>query len=158
MRSGHITTQMDAYLEGLLDPASQEQLQQHAAVCGPCRRALQQAQEARQYVAWLRPTEAPPVPGPDFYARVQQSIEKRLSRNWFEVLGEAMRPRLAYPIIILALLTAAWTLTSDVREPEEGLAAIEYPATEFAQMAFTMSDRELSEDLVMMNLVDLPLE
>ena len=154
----HIHDQLDAYLEELLDPGSQGLFDRHVAGCDSCRTALIAARETRQYVNWLLPTEAAPVPTPDFYFRLQRSIDKRLSRNWFENLAGAMRPRLAYPLIFLGLLATAWTITSDTREPTEGLAAIEYPATEFAQMAFTTADRELSEDLVMMNLVDLPFE
>jgi hypothetical protein len=89
---------------------------------------------------------------------VEQSIERRLTRNWFDSLGAVMRPRLAYPLLFLGLLAAAWTLTSDIREPEEGMTAIEYPSAEFAQMSFTTADHDQSEDLVMMNLVEMPEE
>jgi len=156
--TAHVIHQLDAYLERMLDPHTLAQFDQHVASCRSCRNAWIAAREARQCIEWLKPTEAPPMPGPEFYVRVQQSIDKRLSRSWFENLGAAMRPRLAYPLIFLSLLTAAWTLTSEVREPEEGLSAIEYPAAEFSQMAYTTSDIEASEDLVMMNLVDLPTQ
>jgi hypothetical protein len=155
---GHIHDQLDAYLEGMLDPASQGCFDRHVAGCRPCQNALTQARNARLCLDWLIPEEAAPVPPADFYCRVEQSIESRLSHNWFENLAGAMRPRLAYPLMFLLFLTAAWTVTYEAPEPEEGLAAIEYPATEFAEMAFTTADRELSEDLVMMNLVDLPLQ
>lgn len=158
MMMDHIHDQLDAYLEGLLDTGSQRLFDRHVAGCDSCRTALTQARETRQYMTWLLPTEAAPLPTPDFYSRLQWSIDKRLSRNWFENLAGAMRPRLAYPLIILGLLATAWTITSDPREPTEGLAAIEYPATEFAQMAFTTADHELSDDMVMMNLVELPVE
>jgi len=153
---GHIHDRLDAYLEGLLDSASQERFSVHVAGCRSCRNAVVAAQDARQCLDWLRPEEATPVPGPDFYNCLEQSIDKRLSRNWFENLAGAMRPRLAYPLVILALLAVAWTYTTEPPPASEGLAAIEYPATEFAEMAFTTADRELSQDLVMMNLVELP--
>jgi Putative zinc-finger len=156
--SSHIHNSLDAYLERMLDPVSEDQFDRHVAGCRSCRKALIAAREARQYIDWLLPTDPAPVPGPDFFYRVEQSIEKRVSRNWFENLAGAIRPRLAYPLLFLGLLAAAWTLTYNAPEPEEGLAAIEYPAAEFAQMAYTTSDRELSEDLVMMNLVELPVE
>jgi hypothetical protein len=155
---GHIHDQLDAYLEGLLDSASQEWFDQHLAGCRACRNALIQVREARMCLDWLIPEEAPPVPSADFYFRVEQSIENRLSRNWFDTLAGVMRPSLAYPLLFLVVLAAAWTVTYEAPRPEEGLAAIEYPATEFAQMAFTTADHELSEDLVMMNLVDLPIQ
>jgi Putative zinc-finger len=155
----HIQDRLDAYLEGMLDSSSREFVELHVAGCGSCRRALVEARQASQCIGWLLPAEATPVPGPDFYYRVERSIDRRISRNWFENLAGAMRPRLVYPLIFLGLLVAAWTLTSSkAPQPEEGLAAIEYPTTEFAQMAFTSADPQLSEDLVMMNLVDLPIE
>lgn len=156
--SAHIQDRLDAYLEQMLDSASLELFERHVAECGSCRKRLTAAREARQYIGWLLPAEPAPVPGPDFYYRVERSIDRRISRNWFENLAGAIRPRLVYPLIFLGLLTAAWTLTYEPPAPEEGLAAIEYPTTEFAQMAFTSADRELSEDMVMMNLVDLPIE
>lgn len=155
---GHIQDRLDAYLEELLDSASQERFERHVADCGSCQKSLAAAREARQYINWLGPAGTAPIPGPDFFYRVEQAIDRRISRNWFENLAGAMRPRLVYPLIFLALLAAAWTLTSDRPQPEEGLAAIEYPTTEFAQMAFTTADPQVSEDLVMMNLVDLPIE
>ena len=154
----HIREWLEAYLEGVLDPVSQDGFDRHVAQCGSCRKALDAALNARQCLDWLVPAEAPPVPGPEFYARVERSIERRLARNWFDSLGAVMQPRLAYPLLVLGLLAAAWTFTYDNREPEEGLAAIEYPAAEFAQMSITMADHDRSEDLVMMNLVEVPEE
>lgn len=152
----HIQDRLDAYLEEMLDSGTQAAFDLHVGKCGSCRRAVKAAREVRQCLNWLVPAEAPPVPGPEFYARVEQSIGRRLSRNWFDALGAAMRPRLAYPLLFLGLLTAAWTFTSDIREPEEGMTEIEYPSAEFAQMSYTTADHDLSEDLVMMNLVELP--
>jgi predicted anti-sigma-YlaC factor YlaD len=154
----HIQDRLDAYLEAMLDSGTHSAFDRHLAECGACRRAVKAAREARQCLDWLVPAEAPPVPGPEFYARVEQSIERRLARNWFDALGAAMRPRLAYPLLFLGLMAAAWTFTSDIREPEEGLTAIEYPSAEFAQMSFTTADHDQSEDLVMMNLVAMPEE
>ena len=156
----HIIERLDAYLEGLLDPATVAELEFHTARCGSCRMALEAARDSQQCMAWLLPIEAPPEPGPDFYVRVEQSIEQRLARNWFYALAAAMHPRLAYPLVFLALLVAAWGLTNEgmVLEAEEALVVMEYPATEFAQMAVTGADREFGEDLVMMNLMELPEE
>src|SRR5262249_39272696 len=107
----------------------------------------------------LLPLDAPPTPGPGFYASVEKSIERRMAWNWFDSLGAVLRPRLVYPLLFLGLLAAAWTLTSEgVREPDEGLTAIEYPTAEFAQMKFTTADHDVSEDMVMNNLVELPAE
>jgi hypothetical protein len=154
----HIQDRLDAYLDQMLDPGSLELFDRHVSDCRSCRKAVAAARKARQCLDWLAPEEQAPVPGSEFFYRVERSIEQRVSRNWFEALAGAMQPRLVYPLVFLGLLTAAWTLTYELPQPEEGLAAIEYPATEFAEMAFTTTDRELSDDLVMMNLVDLPIE
>jgi len=154
----HIKNQLDAYLDGLVDPATHADMDRHIVQCGSCRRAFEAARGARRCMDLLMPVEAPPEPGPGFYARLEQSIERRMARNWFDSLGAVMRPRLVYPLLFLGLLAAAWTLTSDVREPDEGLTAIEYPAAEFAQMTFTTAEHDVSEDMVMMNLVELPTE
>ena len=158
MMKAHVVDQLDAYFEELLDAQSAEYFRDHVAECRSCSRAFAEAQESRLCMDWLAPQEAPPVPGPEFYVRVERSIEKRLTRNWFENLAGAMRPRLAYPLAFLMLLAVAWTYTAQSREPEEGLAAIEYPTTEFTQMSYTTSDIMASEDLVLSNLVELPSE
>jgi anti-sigma factor RsiW len=154
----HIKNQLDEYLDGLLDSATHAEMERHIARCGSCRKAVEAAQETRQCMDLLMPIETPPVPGPEFYVRVEQSIERRLAWNWFDALGAAMRPRLVYPLLFLGLLAVAWAWTNNVREPDEGLTAIEYPTAEFAQMSFTTADHDVSEDMVMTNLVELPLQ
>ena len=154
--SEHIGNRLDAYLEGMLDTVAAEQLEQHFARCGNCQRSVMAARKARGLLGWLVPAESPPEPGPGFYLRVEEAIERRLARNWFENLGAALRLRLVYPLVFLGLLVVVWTFTAQHRDPEEGLTAIEYPTTEFAQIAFTTADHDQSEDLVMRNLVALP--
>lgn len=154
----HARDQMDDYLRGLLTPAERECFARHVALCPSCQGALEESTDARQCLEWLAPTEAPPEPGPDFYFRVQQSIEHRFSQGWFNTLAASLRPRLAYPLVFLVLLLVAWALTYETREADDGLLAMEFPAAEFAQMSFSdvSADRSVSQDLVMMNLVELP--
>jgi hypothetical protein len=156
----HIVERLEAYLEQTLEPAGQLHFERHVARCGSCRAALEAEREARRCMNWLLPTEAPPQPGPDFYVRVQQSIDDRLSLDWFSALAAAMRPKLAYPMIFLLLLAGAWNYTYDsaVAAPpvEEGLTAMEFPAQEFTDLSFSHLEREASEDVVMMSLVALP--
>ena len=154
----HVRDQVDDYLRDVLDPGARGDFERHIAGCPSCQRAVETALDTRQYFQWLAPTEAPPEPGPDFYFRVRASIDQRLARSWLESLAAAMRPHLAYPLLLLGLLLVAWALTYQSREVEEGLVAMEYPATEFAQMSSVYVDRTISQDLIMMNLVELPEE
>jgi hypothetical protein len=159
----HILEHLDAYLEQTLQPSAQAELERHVAYCATCRQALEAEREARACMTWLLASEAPPQPGPDFYVRVQQSIDQKLSQDWFSALAAAMRPRLAYPMMFLMLLAGAWSYTYDataVAAPtvEDGFTAMEFPAAEFTDLAFSHLEREASEDVVMTSLVSLPEE
>jgi hypothetical protein len=154
----HVRDQVDEYLGRLLDPATQASFERHLGVCPGCQEALKAAQEARQCIDWLVPTEAPPQPGPNFYHRVAQSIEQKRAYGWFGTLAMTMRPRLAYPLVVLGLLLVAWTFTYEARVADDGLVAMEYPASEFAQMTFSDADEVSGQDLVMRTLVELPEE
>ena len=154
----HVQEQLDDYLAKLLDSAAHANFERHVAICSDCKDALTAAREARQCMEWLAPTEAPPQPGPDFYYRITQSIEQKRTYGWFGTLAATMRPRLAYPLAFLGLLLVAWTLTYDSRDAEDGLIAMEYPASEFARMTFSDADEALGQDLVMRTLVELPEE
>jgi len=133
-------------------------LECHIAHCPSCRQALTAAREARLCLGWLVPQDAPPQPGPDFYYRVQQSIERERLGGWFSSVAAAMRLRLAYPLAALCLLLVAWSLTFQGREsfPYDGLAETEYAAAEFARMSFSYGDQ--AQELVMMTLVGTPEE
>ena len=161
--AGHIVERLEAYLEGRLDSAALAEVERHISHCRSCREALEAEREVRQCMDWLVPTEAPPQPGPDFYVRVEQSIDHRLSQDWFSALGAVMRPRFAYPMFFLLLLAGAWSYTDSTSVQftppvEEGLTAMEFPAADFTDLAFSHLEREDSEDVVMTNLVAAPGE
>jgi len=154
----HVRDQVDDYLRDVLDRGARQGFERHITGCPACQRAVETALDTRQYFQWLAPMDAPPEPGPDFYFRVRASIDQKLARSWLGSLAAAMRPRLAYPLLLLGLLLVAWALTYESREVEEGLVAMEYPATEFVQMSSLEVERSVSQDLIMMNLVELPEE
>ena len=149
---------IEDYLSETLEPARRADLERHVAHCRSCQQALAAAQESRLCLEWLAPEDAPPQPGPDFYYRVQQSIERERLGGWFSSLAAAMRWRLAYPLAVLCLLLLAWSLTLDGRDSlaYDGLAETEYPAAEFAQMSFSHGDQ--AQELVMVTLVCAPEE
>ncbi len=149
---------IEDYLSETLEPARRTDLERHMANCPSCQQALTAAQEARLCLDWLMPVEAPPQPGPDFYYRVQRSIERERQGSWFASLEAAMRWRLAYPLGVLCLLLVAWSLTFEGRDSfaYDGLAETEYPAAEFSQMSFSHGDQ--AQELVMVTLVGVPEE
>lgn len=155
--ANHIHDQLDHYLRDVLEPAARGQFDAHIEACGRCRQLVSEALEADDLLGMLAPTEAPPVPGPNFYFRVQDNIDKNVSQNWFSSLAATMRFQWTYPLVVMGILVAALALTSPNQDAEEGLMAMEYPSTDFAQMSFTEAavDSNLGQDLVIMSLVDV---
>ena len=152
----HINSRLEEYLAEELPPGEQQRVREHVSRCRPCRQALEEAQSARSYLRWLVPEEPPPVPGPGFYFRVQQAIERRVEAGWFGVVARSLRPRFAYPLLLLGLLFAAWTLTFDQDPVDESIFG--FPPEQFSSNISSEADRLASRDLVMMTLVEAPEE
>ena len=148
----HINSRLEEYLAGELRPGEQERVREHLSRCRSCGQALEEAQSARSYLRWLVPEEAPPVPGPGFYVRVQQGIERRLEAGWFGTVVRSWRPRFAYPLLLLGLLFAAWILTFDLDSGDDSIFG--FPPTQFSSYISSEADRLESRDLVMMTLVE----
>ncbi len=154
----HVEGQVEDYLMEWLAPEQRREFEFHTTRCRSCAEALQHAQQARSYLECLLPDEAPPTPGPDFFWKVQRSIEQKRATGWFGALATSLHPHLAYPLLLLGLLLAAWTLTFELAEREEGLLAMEFPSALFASMSFSEDDRGAGRDRVMMTLVEMPEE
>lgn len=151
----HVREQIEDYLtERLAEPREREQFERHVGSCASCRQALREAESSYWYLQWLRPAEAPPTPGPDFYARVWQSIEQRESSGWLGNLAAAWHPQLAYPLAFLMLMLAAWTVTLPASGGEE-LTPLEAISAEFSNISFPDSDPSQNRDFVMSNLVEI---
>src|SRR3954464_2196497 len=115
MLQHHVTDQIEEYLAGELALASLRTFKQHLNHCPACTRALRDAQESQACMELLKPIEAPPAPGPDFYFKVQRSIQKRSDAGWLGNLAVLFRgPRLAYPILFLraGLVISVWSFSS----------------------------------------------
>ena len=152
----HVDELLEEYVAGELSLKEQREIRDHLHGCPSCERALAEAQNSRSYLAWLVPEEAPPVPGPGFYFRVQQAIERKEESSWLAELARSFHPRLAYPLLLLVLLSAAWTLTFEVDADDDALIVL--PPTQFSATISTEADRRVSRDLVMASLVELTEE
>jgi len=148
----HVDEQLEEYLTGELSLKEQREIREHLHCCPSCERALAETQSARSYLAWLVPDEAPPAPGPGFYFRVQQAIERKEEASWLAELTRSLQPRLAYPLLLLVLLSAAWTLTFEVDADDDALIVL--PPTQFSATISTEAERRVSRDLVMASLVE----
>jgi anti-sigma factor RsiW len=147
-----VEEQLEEYLGGELSFEDERVFEEHLQQCRACARSLAAARSSHSYMAWLVPEEAPPAPGPGFHFRVERAIERKLESSWLAQLSRSLRPRLAYPLVLLMLLSVAWTLTLEVDAEEEILAA--FPA-QFSATISSEADRIDSRDLVMATLVDL---
>ena len=85
---------------------------------------------------------------------MQEAIEKRKGDGWFSDLAAALRPRLAYPLLSLAVLLMAWTLTFRPAEGGVELLELDFPPAPFANLSLSDADSALGRDLVLMSLVD----
>ena len=147
-----VEEQLEEYLGGELSSEEERAFADHLQRCGACARSLAEARSSRSYMAWLVPEEAPPAPSPGFYFRVQRSIDRRMETSWLADLTRSLQPRLAYPLMLLMLLSAAWTLSLEVDVDDDLLNA--FPA-QFSTTISSEAERLDSRDLVMATLVDL---
>jgi hypothetical protein len=153
----HVKHRLDDYCMELLDPESRQAFERHVESCSSCRLALREYQSAHSCLQWLVSADAPPEPGPEFYCRVQASIERRrFSGGWLDGLAATLQPRLAYPVALLGILLVAWILTFRLSDVEEGMIAMEFPETQFANMSFSNPDARAGQDQVMLSLVNGP--
>ena len=148
----HVDEQLEDYLSGSLSLREQREIREHLSRCRSCERALAETRDSQSYLAWLVPTEAPPIPGPGFYFRVQEAIERKTDSGWFSELARSFHPRLAYPVLLLGLLFVAWTMTFEVESDDDLLAVL---PTQFSTTISSEAERLDSRDLVMATLVDV---
>ena len=147
-----VEERLEEYLGGELSSEEERAFGEHLERCRGCAHALADARNSRSYMAWLVPEEAPPVPGPGFYFRVQRAIDRRMESSWLVELTRSLQPRLAYPLLLLLLLSVAWTLSVEADFDDDSVFA--FP-TQFSDTISSEADRLDSRDLVMATLVDV---
>jgi len=146
---------LEDYRMDLLEPASRARFERHLSECRSCRQALQDASSAGSLLQWLSPVEPSPAPSPDFYRKVQRSLEQRLAAGWWRPVA-ALQLRLAYPLLLLGFLLTAWTLVHQADNLEEGVLGL--PPSRFASAVLPQESYLASRDLVMNTLVGFPEE
>jgi hypothetical protein len=157
MGNTHIREYIDEYLEGAMDAAGRGRFESHLSQCGSCRAALEDARDAISIMSWLPNPEVAPQPGPDFYYRVQASIENAQSGTWLTGWTVGLQPRLAIPILMMGMLLLAWMISlprhGSAMNPD-GWEEVEYPSADFAQMTYFDDQDETRHDRMMNNLFE----
>ena len=151
----HVQDRMEEYVMGELEPRALAIFEQHVSDCRPCARALADVRQAHALLTWLQPAGAPPEPSPDFYRKIQRSIEKKTSAGWLATMAAAFqRPKLAYPLLFLVfgLLLAAWTMDFQPEWSESGVLGI--PPARFSQVISSDDDVIRGREMVMVSLVE----
>jgi len=151
----HVKDHIEDYLSGMLDPVALRGFEEHIRSCRGCEEALCDSRAAQSYLQCLLTQETPPQPGPEFYSRVQKSIEKKMDSGWLGDLTAAFHgPRLAYPLLFLlfGLLLMAWSMSFQTEWTETGVFGI--PPARFSGVISSEADRMRSRDLVMISLVE----
>jgi anti-sigma-K factor RskA len=80
----HIDELVEGYALRALPPDEYQRVEQHAAVCPPCRQQLRQTEDAAQYLAFATPAVAPP-------ARCKMRVMEKIAREQF--LATPSKPR-----------------------------------------------------------------
>lgn len=157
MSNRHVIELMDDYLRGGLDPESRTRVEAHLLACHSCRRALDSAGQSSAIMRWLPPPEAAPTPGPDFYYRVMDSIEREQRRGWLMNWAAGLHPRLAVPFLAMGLLLLAWVVSlprNGQAWTSDGWDEVEYPAADFAAMLYSDDSDAARHDRMMDDLFD----
>ncbi len=151
----HVHDRLEEYLMDEMEPFAREIFENHVAKCRSCANRVRDARESQSYLAWLRPMEAPPRPGPDFYRKLERSIERKASSGWLPNLAAMLQgPRLAFPLLflVLGLLLTAWTMDFEPELTESGVLGI--PPARFSDAISSEADRLHSREMVMVSLVE----
>ncbi|MBI2815914.1 MAG: zf-HC2 domain-containing protein [Acidobacteria bacterium] len=151
MMQQHVNAGIEEYLSGELDVHELRDFRRHLKECPSCARAVREAEDTQSCMQWLQPLEAPPAPGPDFYFKIQSSIQRNSGAGCLGSFALAFRGlRVAYPLIFLAagLLISLWTFTTQTEWGEYGV--LDIPPARFSTAITT----EARRDLVMVSLVD----
>jgi anti-sigma factor RsiW len=117
MTCDRVTTDLDAYLDGELEPAANAALDEHVRKCAPCREHLARARKIKAALAAL-PVEGP---RPEFFARALRNAaeagarrERRTPRLIAAGLSGAIAASILTAVLVLHWTGSPETASSDV--------------------------------------------
>ena len=96
---------LEGYLAGALEPATQREIERHLSACDKCRTEIRSMQEVSQWFGSLR-SEEPVVPAPGFYARVmERAVPQTAQPSFASLFGINMA--FGRRLVLASLLTLA---------------------------------------------------
>ena len=96
---------LEGYLAGALEPATQREVERHLGVCDKCRAEVRSMQEVSQWFSSLR-SEEPVVPAPGFYGRVMERVGPQPAKPSFVGLF-GLNLAFGRRLVLASLLTLA---------------------------------------------------
>lgn len=108
MNCEYVKDNLDDYIDGRLDGAATEAIEEHVGACSDCRRRIADASSVRDLVADYGRGDIA-MPGPDFFEQallraVHRGSRKQRARWWMTGFGSAAAAALAVWMLSLALL------------------------------------------------------
>lgn len=144
MQCQQIISQLDAYLDATLAPASREQVSDHLGICADCRQRLQQEEQWRKLLLTL------PVPAPaeGFAERVLANVKRNsnhvVTRPWWRtpMLSSALAASL-----VLGVMIGIW-LPSPQQEPA-GMMPMQVVTTEIQTVRLAFNAGQSLQDVTL---------
>lgn len=155
----HIEELVEGYALRALAPDEYQQVEQHVAVCPPCRQQLRQTQDAAHFLAFAAPAVAPPP-------RCKTRVLDKIAREQF--LATPSRPRrtigvapvwAAFAAVTLMLGMWSMTLQRDLSRTRSQLAQLQTERnteqTAMAQMQAQIGLAQGERDVMQTQLAQL---
>ncbi len=149
MNCEQVREQMDDFVGGYLDEASQQAVENHAATCDACRAGLQELQGLVQHARQLSPGVAP---AQDLWPRILEQIEESGARSWSHTNRSWMA---LAAVLALAVLLLPYLLRQQSPEPGERVEADATDSMAVDAAALARADLARSEDRVLLVRRDL---
>lgn len=116
---------LEGYLDGVLLPREQRELETHLAGCSGCRSELAGLQGSARDLRLLRPPEDLYGPAPGFFLQILQHVEEqRQVPLWALLLDPGFGRRLVFACLMLLALLGGYVVTVDPVESQHFPEAI----------------------------------
>jgi anti-sigma factor RsiW len=107
---------LEEYLSGALEPATQREIDAHLSTCKMCHEEIQGMQDVSQLFISLRSDEVH-EPSPGFYAAVRQQVGDRKAAPSFAGLFQAdfiFARRLAFASLLILAVLGGYLVSSEI--------------------------------------------